>query len=60
MRGKVLFRKLYTDRDSKFNSMLRQLAAEFNPACIAQLIRVELLQRRLRLAQIQVASSPET
>ena len=50
----------YTDRDSKFNSMLRQLAAEFNPACIVQLIRVELLQRRLRLAQIQVASSPET
>ncbi len=51
-----IFVHLYT---SKFKNWLLplSLAADFETACIAQLIQVELLRRRLRLSQIQGNSS---
>ncbi len=39
--------------------MLRRLASEFLPACIAQLVRVELLRRRPCLIEIPGAFLPE-
>jgi hypothetical protein len=36
----------YTQMNSKVGFLLRRAAIEFQPACIAQLIQVELLQRR--------------
>jgi hypothetical protein len=43
----------YTELNSKIGFMPSLLATDFEPACIAQLLKVELLQRRLRLNQIQ-------
>ena len=37
--------------NSKFGFWLRRPATKFEPACIAQLIQVELLRRQLRLIQ---------
>jgi len=44
---------------SKLCFILRRLATEFLPACIAQLVRVELLRRRPCLIEIPGASLPE-
>ena len=50
----------YTARNPKIGFWRRQLATDFEPVCIAQLIQVELLRRRLRLAQTQGASLPNS
>ncbi len=49
----------YTDNVSKLSFILRRLATEFLPACIAQLVRVELLRRRPYLIEIPGASLSE-
>ena len=49
----------YTDHVSKLSFILRRLASEFLPACIVQLIRVELLRRRPCLIEIPGTSSSE-
>ena len=46
--------------NSKFGFWLRRTATEFEPASIAQLIQVELLPHRLRLAQIQGVFLPNS
>ena len=46
----------YTQMTSKIGFCRRRTATEFWPACIAQLIQVELLRRRQSLAKIQGAS----
>ncbi|MGC1877934.1 MAG: hypothetical protein WA678_00995, partial [Rhabdochlamydiaceae bacterium] len=50
----------YTETTSRIGFWLRRTATEFEPACIAQLIQVELLRRRQSLAQIQGASLPNS
>jgi hypothetical protein len=42
----------YTEMNSKFGFRHRQQPLNLKPACIAQPVQVELLQRRLRLVQI--------
>ena len=46
--------------NSTVGFLLRRIATAFKPACIAQLIQVELLRRRRSLTQIQGASLPNS
>jgi ATP-binding cassette, subfamily B, bacterial len=46
--------------NSKVSFWRRRTASEFGLACIAQLIQVELLRHRQSLAQIQIASLPNS
>ena len=50
----------YTQMSSKVGFWRRQLATAFEPACIVQLIQVELLRRRQSLAQNRGASLPNS
>ena len=60
MRFEAKMSKSYTEINSKIGFWLRRTATVFEPASIAQLIQVVLLPRRLRLAQIQGVSLPNS